>query len=147
MRRSKNMSKETIEKKLEQIHALLDELEGLLSCVFDDFKKDLVVIRAAERNFQLLVEIASDINTQILLERGRKTPDSYRQSFSDLGEAGILPSGLTEALLQSARLRNILVHEYDFEEDYHKFYTTAKELLPVYQEYVNAIHGSLENKI
>ncbi|MEK7560498.1 MAG: DUF86 domain-containing protein [Patescibacteria group bacterium] len=138
------MSQETVEKKLEQIKALLDELTGLLSRNFDDFKKDLVVIRASERNFQLLVELASDINTQLLLERGRKTPDSYRQSFSDIANIGIITHDLSETLGLSAHLRNILVHEYDFEEDYLKFYQSVKEFLPMYKEYVKTVHKSIK---
>jgi len=36
-------------------------------------------------------------------------------------------------------LSNILVHEYDFEEDYQKFYDSAKKFLPAYREYLVAI--------
>jgi uncharacterized protein YutE (UPF0331/DUF86 family) len=134
------MPKEVIFKKLDQIKELLAELERLLNMPLEDFKKDSVVLRAAERNFQLIVDLASDINTQILIERGKETPDTYRQSFSDLEKERILGKKLAERLVRSAKLRNILVHEYDFEEDDEKFYASAKESLSAYHEYIRIIY-------
>lgn len=135
------MTNEIILKKLEQLLALLKELDKLLSVSFDEFQKEIVSIRAAERDFQLIVDLASDINTQILLMRGQKTPDTYRQSFIDLAKDDILSSGLARRLALSAGLRNILVHEYDFEEDYKKFYESARGFTPFYKEYVKVVHN------
>jgi len=134
------MSAEVIFKKLEQIGNLLDELDKLLNRSFNDFEKDMVLVRAAERNFQLAVEIAVDINTHILIKETKKTPDTYRQSFSDLKKLGALKGDFVGDLEKSARLRNILVHEYDFEEDYKKFFESAKELLPAYHNYLAQIY-------
>lgn len=133
------MSKELIEKKLDQIQALIEQLTGILTRPFSEFHTDLLAVRAAERNFQLLADIASDINGQIILERDKPTPDTYRQSFLYLGREKILPMALAETLAESAKLRNILVHEYDFEEDYQKFYESAKKFLPAYREYLGEI--------
>lgn len=137
---------EVIAKKLEQIKELSGELARLLGVPFDDFEKDKVAIRAAERNFQLMVDLASDINTQILVERGEKTPDTYKQSFNDLARAGVLQNDLAKKLAVSAQVRNILVHEYDFEEDYKKFYNSAKSFIPVYQEYAKQINYYINDK-
>ena len=134
-----DMSKELIEKKLSQIRVLVEQLGEILARPFSEFQNDLLAIRAAERNFQLLTDIACDINGQILLEQGKEIPDSYRQSFSDLAKAGFLPKHITHDLIESAKLRNILVHEYDFEEDDERFYKSAKKFLPVYQKYLQAI--------
>src|SRR3989338_9214581 len=134
------MSYEVIEKKLDQIKELLGELDGLLEKSLDEFIKDKTVVRASERNYQLIIDLASDINTQILIEIGRKTPDTYKQSFSDLGKAGVLNSGLVNKMVQCAKLRNILVHEYDFEEDYEKFYSSAKENVGTIKEYARAVN-------
>ncbi|MFY9462943.1 MAG: HepT-like ribonuclease domain-containing protein [Candidatus Sungiibacteriota bacterium] len=56
-----------------------------------------------------------------------------------MSREGILPDRLARTLLKSAKLRTILVHEYDFEEDYQKFYESAKKFLPAYHEYLDAI--------
>jgi uncharacterized protein YutE (UPF0331/DUF86 family) len=137
------MSRELILKKVEQLKELLAELARLLETPLKEFADDLKTIRAAERNFELIVEVASDINTQMLLDTGKKTPDSDKQSFTELKRADIVPEKLAKQLVTSAKLRNILVHEYDFEEDYEKFYTSAKAVLPAYEEYIQAILAHL----
>lgn len=133
------MSKEIILKKIEQLKALLAELESLLQKGAEDFINDTVVIRAAERNFQLIVELAGDINTTLLVDKTGKTPDTYRQSFSDIEKLGVIDADLAAVMATSAKLRNILVHEYDFEEDYERFYISAKEIAPSYQKYIEAM--------
>ncbi|MBI4066349.1 DUF86 domain-containing protein, partial [Candidatus Gottesmanbacteria bacterium] len=67
------------------------------------------------------------------------TPDTYLQSFSDIEKLGLVSGDLASTLLVSAKLRNILVHEYDFEEDYERFYDSAKEIVPAYQQYIEAV--------
>lgn len=133
------MSKEFLQKKIEQIATLLREMHDLLDRPFDSFKNNSVVIHAAERDFQLTIDLASDINTHILVERQKPVPDTYRRSFMDISREGILPDRLVRTLVESAELGNILVHEYDFEEDYEKFYDSAKKFLPAYRDYLGAI--------
>lgn len=139
-----SMADEIILKKIEQIKGLLAAVQALLDRPFDAFVKDETVVRAAERNFELIVELASDINTHLLIEKTGKTPDSYKQSFSDLGAAGIVEARLAESLAESAKIRNVLVHEYDFDEDYKKFYEAVKRLIPVYGEYLAAVYHYIE---
>ncbi|TSC55303.1 MAG: Uncharacterized protein Greene041679_650 [Parcubacteria group bacterium Greene0416_79] len=79
----------------------------------------------------------------MLLESGKKTPDTYKQSFSELKKTGVLSDPLSKKLVVSAKLRNILVHEYDFEEDYERFYKAAKEAAPAYEDYIRAILAHL----
>jgi len=134
------MPNEVIAKKLEQIATLIEELTGFLDVPFREFGGDIRRVRSAERNFQLIVDTACDINTQILLERGGKTPDTYKQSFIHLEKDGVLSSELTGKLARSVSVRNILVHEYDFDEDYEKFFNAAKEMLATYQEYMKAVY-------
>lgn len=141
------MMDEVIAKKLEQIGNLLDELKRLLAKDLTEFQFDLVSVRAAERNFQLVVDLASDINTQLLVERGTKTSDTYRQSFTDLVAVGILNFDLAKKLGESAGLRNILVHEYDFDDDYVRFYAAAKDFIPAYRDYLKIIYKYIRGRI
>lgn len=130
---------EIIEKKVEQMKVLLRELEGLLEKPFSLDGFGMVIIRAAERDFQLIVDTASDINTIILGDKTGKTPETYRESFSSLAELKIFPDEVLQKLIQGARLRNVLVHDYDFQEDFKRFYDSAKILLPFFQQYVKEI--------
>jgi len=133
------MSEEFLQKKIEQIATLLRELRVLLDRPFESFKTDLVRIHAAERDFQLVIDLASDISTHILVERQKPVPDTYRHTFRDLAREKILPDRVAHTLIESAKIRNILVREYDFEEDYQRFYESAKSFLPAYHEYLVAI--------
>lgn len=140
------MQNEIVEKNLERLGLLAHELRQYLDVPFSEFSKDAMRISAAERKFQLIVDLASDVNTQLLVAAGKETPDTYRRSFTNLGRAGILPYECAEKLAESAGIRNILVHEYDFEEDYQKFYASAKEILPWYDVYIDAIRAHIVGK-
>jgi uncharacterized protein YutE (UPF0331/DUF86 family) len=137
----KNMAREIIQKKLAQMKNLLADLDRLLKMPFDVFVGDIDSVRAAERNFELLIELSSDINNEIALEKNLPIADTYRGSFTKLSGAGVLSGELSEKLGEATRLRNILVHEYDFEEDYRMFYDSATEMLPAFREYADAIGG------
>ena len=140
------MSKEFISKKLKQIVKLISEMEELLVIPFSEFKNKFTNIRTAERNFQLIVEQASDINNHILLETGNETPETYRASFTQIEKLGLIDNKISKELVKSANLRNILIHEYDFDQDNFIFYKSAKKFMPIYKEYISAIQKCLEKK-
>lgn len=130
---------EVIQKKLEQMNTLMKELEEWTSVPSDDFVRDLARLRASERNFQLIIDLAVDINARILIKKTQAAPDTYKESFIKLGAIGILPQVLAGTLAKSVAVRNILVHEYDFNEDYQLFYSSAKEIIPAYKDYLKSI--------
>ncbi len=138
------MSKEFILKKLEQMKTLLGELASLADLSFADFKNKFTNIRSAERNFQLVIELASDINAHISAERELPAPDTYRESFAQMIKICILPLKLKKDFIESSNLRNILIHEYDFDEDNFIFYKSLKKFIPLYQDYISFLHNYLE---
>lgn len=132
-----------VKKKLAQIDGLLSELGRLLALPFEVWNGAMDSVRATERNFELLVETASDICNELILAEHLDIPDTYKGSFARLGRAKIIGSGTAELLAESAQVRNVLVHEYDFEEDYKKFYESTKRILPAYRDFVEAIRQYL----
>ncbi len=42
---------------------------------------------------------------------------------------------------ETMSIRNILIHEYDFEEDYKKFYNSALNSISDYEEYCKLIYN------
>lgn len=52
----------------------------------------------------------------------------------------MLSHELVQQLAESAKVRNILVHEYDFEEDYEKFYHAARSHISAYRQYIEIIY-------
>ncbi len=138
------MSKEFVFKKLDQIRKLILEIREFFPPSFSEFVKKKMNIRATERNFQLMVELASDINAHLINESGKSTPDNYWESFRDIQKLGIISWELSKELVRSARLRNILVHEYDFDQDNFIFYKSVKKFLKVYENYIVAIQKYAE---
>jgi uncharacterized protein YutE (UPF0331/DUF86 family) len=128
-----------IHKKLEQMSVLLGELKQLLSVPFPEFKSEFRNIRSAERNFQLIIELASDINAQVIALSGAQTPDTYRESFTRMAALKVLDDGSLPLFIKSSNLRNILIHEYDFDEDNFIFYNSSKEFIPLYEGYIRSI--------
>jgi len=137
------MSRNLILKKLEQMKILLEELQSLLDLSFKEFKDTFRNIRSAERNFQLIIEIASDINAHIIAEMGAETPDTYRESFKRMATLKIIKEESLPSFVRSSNLRNILIHEYDFDEDNFIFYTSTKAFIPLYENYINSIKSYL----
>ena len=140
------MSKDFILKKISQIIKLISEIEELLNVSYSEFNLKFTNIRTAERNFQLIVEQASDINNHIILEESHEVPETYRASFTKLEKLGILNNKNTKELVKSANLRNILIHEYDFDQDNFIFYKSLKKFVPVYKEYISKIEAYLNYK-
>ena len=139
------MGNEIIEKKLEQIHALIAELKEWTEVDFEVFDRTVTLVRSCERNLELLVELASDINANIVLQKQGKTPDSYKDSFQWLAKMGIIEESLCKKLIDSVKLRNGLVHEYEFELNNRKFYDSIKnDFIPSYTEYLKAVIGQLK---
>jgi len=138
------MGNEVIQRKLYQIKKLLKDLRPLLDELEDEFLGKRTSVGASERDFQLIVNLAIDINGIIIVNAENQIPDTYYQSFLRLGKMGLIDEETATLLAESAKLRNILVHEYDFEEDPKKFYRSAKHMLPAYQKYIKAIFDFLE---
>ena len=144
------MDNQLLEAKLSQLLHILKETEGWLVVPPEAFAKDTKLVRACQRNLQLLVEYASDINGILVLELGRKAPGSYRESFTAVFDMGFA-SGFTDAnrnaLLASVEWRNNLIHEYEPAESDEAFYAKLQEFLSAYLDYARLIHHHFSPEI
>jgi uncharacterized protein YutE (UPF0331/DUF86 family) len=129
--------------KLNQLLHILAETEDWLMVPPDTFSADTKLVRACQRNLQLLVEYASDINGILILELGRKAPGSYRESFTAVFAmpfASEITSSDRDALVASVDWRNDLIHEYEPAESHVRFYQKLKEFFPAFRNYARAVH-------
>ena len=140
------MDQQLLDVKLNQLLHILSETEGWLGVSVEEFGHDTKLVRACQRNLQLLVEYASDINGILILDSGNKPPGSYRESFMAafaMDAAVSLSAADREALLASVDWRNELIHEYEPAESDEGFYAKLKEFLIAYRDYVRSIHARL----
>ncbi len=130
--------------KLSQLLHILSETGEWLAVPADAFGGNTKLVRACQRNLQLLVEYASDINAVVILDRGDKAPRNYRESFTEvfaLPFVSDLSDADRAALLASVDWRNELIHEYEPSESNDAFYEKLKEFIRAYREYARVIHA------
>ncbi len=77
-----------------------------------DPKKEASLL-ALERLFQLVVDEAIDINTELIQLKANKIPDTYRGTFYELPLIGILDQVFADKISHSVKIRNHIVHEYE----------------------------------
>jgi len=107
------MNSESIKQKMKVLRESILEIEPILKFSSDDIANDSLKIRSAERLFQLIIDSAVDINTEIIATNSFSSPDSYQGTFYTLREAKILDSNFADKIAPSVGLRNRLVHRYE----------------------------------
>ncbi|MCK9222989.1 MAG: DUF86 domain-containing protein [Limnochordia bacterium] len=134
---------EAICSKLEVLLEYYQELDGMTDEVsLEQYKKQIVLKRAIEREIQLIVECATDINNMILKHLGKGPPKDYFNSFIDLAEVGAIDVQFALEIAASTGLRNILVHEYQTIDD-DIVYSAITAVKTQYLRYISEVSSYL----
>lgn len=108
------LDKQFIYKKLEMLTGYIDFLEQLIADKdLEIIKKDLMLLAAIERYFQLTVDLMIDINIHIIRENNLGAPDEMQSTFKQLGEFKALDQSFAERIAPIVGARNMIVHRYD----------------------------------
>ncbi len=134
-----------VKRKLQKMAQYLDELASMRPASLDEYLSDVRGRRAVERLIQLIVDVAVDLNTHIVVDAGHPAPDDAHSSFTEVGRLRVLPSGLAGAIAPSAGERNIIVHEYEDLDDA-VIYESIGETLRLYREYIRAVLEYVDRK-
>lgn len=102
-----------IKRKIENILNYGEELKPLAGLSYDSFIGDIRNVRTAERDLQLIVDAAVDVNNHIIMASGALPPKDYFESFIKLSDLKVLSRDFAEKIAQSTGLRNRLVHAYE----------------------------------
>lgn len=132
-----------VRRKLARLLRNLDDLAPVEGLSVEAFRSDLFRQKGTERLLQEVVEAAVDVNLHLLRVHGGPSPPDYYRSFTLLGEAGLIPNELAEALAPSTGLRNRLVHEYDDLDDRIVLEAVA-EARRLFPEYARAVEELLD---
>ena len=76
------------------------------------FVSDPRSIGSARYYLQVSIETCINIANHLIATKRLRAPRDYRDSFTVLNEADILPPELTQTMRELAGLRNLLVHVY-----------------------------------
>ncbi len=102
---------------LERLTALRNEVAYLRSeaahaASVQAYTGDMRLKRAVERSLQVAIAICLDIGRRIVALEGLRYPADNQDVFCVLAEARIIPEPMLPTLLNMARFRNLIVHEY-----------------------------------
>ena len=139
-----DLRKEFILLKMQDLKTFLDEIKPLVEITFIEYKKDYVKRHAVEKLVELIVELASDINRNVIEAQQGSPASNYYNTFTQLGELNVLPEALSLRLASTTGLRNRLVHRYE-EIDHKIVYHSAVRLLPDYLQYFKLIEKYLKS--
>ena len=99
--------------------------------------------RIVERTLQMMVEICLDVANHIISDKGYRRPVGYADHFTVLRENKILISRLTARMMQMAKFRNLIVHNYD-KIDAEIVVGILKKSLPAFDAFKKAVVKFLE---
>ena len=101
-----------LDMRLERIEIACTKLDQAARAPFDRYANDPNLVDATERRIQVALQAAIDVGAHIISASGWKTPEDYRNVFTELAAHSVLPNDLAARLADAAGLRNLLVHEY-----------------------------------
>lgn len=103
---------DVIRRRLRLMEESLQYLQLLSDRSADDLRTAPLERAAGERLIQVVVDLAVDINSHLVVAGGAPAPETGRDSFPAAATVGALADDLAERLAPSAGMRNLLVHRY-----------------------------------
>ena len=98
--------------RLRYLGELLDELEAVRAAGRTAYDAHRPVRRQTLHDLQVAIQTCIDVAAHLVAELGLGAARNYADLFARLGERGVLDRALAARLIEAARLRNLLVREY-----------------------------------
>jgi uncharacterized protein YutE (UPF0331/DUF86 family) len=109
---------------------------------FKEYSDDIRLRRAVERSLHVAVETCLDIGRRIIAQEGFRYPEDNADVFRVLYEEKVVSSELLATLMDMARFRNLVVHDYARIDDA-KVYAILKKRLGDFDAFAREIVGYL----
>ena len=103
---------EIFSRRLDALDGYLGRLRSLGEAAEEEYLAEPGIHDLAARYLHLAIEAAIDLANHWIADHGLRTPDSNRDTFTVLEEAGEIEAALAERMRGWAGFRNVLVHEY-----------------------------------
>lgn len=108
------------------------------------YRGNKMLRRSVERTLQVAVEICLDIGRRLIALEGFRFPDDNQDVFRVLHEEDVVSDDLLATLLDMARFRNLIVHDYARIDDA-LVYNILKKRLGDFDAFVRAVQDYLES--
>lgn len=141
------LNKQFVERKIKLMGEDLSRLEELGDYTLDELAKDFYKFSTAERLLEKIITRAIDVNSHFIAELGKGTEKvrGYYDTFLRLYDLGVYSEKFAKKIAQSARFRNVLVHEYN-EVDEEIVHHSIREALGDFTKYCQYIIKFVEKK-
>ena len=110
---------------------------------FLEYQDNTRLRRAIERALQVAVEACLDIGRRIIALEGFRYPEDNQDVFRVLAKEGAVSADLLPTLLEMARFRNLIVHDYARIDDA-RVYGILKKRLGDFDAFAEAVWTYLE---
>ncbi len=110
---------------------------------FRQYVEDVRLKKAVERSLQVAIEACLDIGRRLIALEGFRYPEDNKDVFRVLYEEGVVPESLLPALVDMARFRNLIVHDYARIDDA-RVYGMLQKRLDDFDAYARAVAAYLE---
>ena len=136
---------DTIVARLKLLNGYVSDLRSLQDVDAQTYSENLLIRRTVERTLHLSIEASLDIGQHIIAQEGFRTPDDNKDVFVVLSEENVLPAELLSELIQMARFRNLIVHDYA-RIDNLIVHSILKQRLGDFDRYAQAVLRYLETR-
>ena len=106
------VDRDALSSRLSALSGYLKDLREFQNVSKERFVREGALHHLAERYLHLATECAIDIAHHLISDLGLPIPQTYKEAFDTLANAGLLPADLAEKLKGWVGFRNILVHMY-----------------------------------
>lgn len=104
---------QVLRRKLHLLEGYLATLRRISQVTLEEYLEDPRVHGSIERFLHLTAECAIDIASHLVSDQALGAPETYRDVFRILENAGQMPAGLASQMQAWAGFRNVLVHLYE----------------------------------
>jgi len=137
------VERDVIRRKLDRIVKCLQRIRQAQALTLDEYLNDADLQSVMERQLELAIGAAVDLNIHLLSQLGFGTPADSYSSFIELAKhTHVISPELARQLAPGAGLRNRLAHEYE-DIDHHQVYAGLQQALNLFPQYVEAVEAYL----
>jgi uncharacterized protein YutE (UPF0331/DUF86 family) len=106
-----DLNSEYLLEQFQLIEEYLRRARGIADRSRDDFLSDPYAVDASVRELIVLFETSHNIAKHLISREGWRAAASKAEAFEILGEQGILPADLVDALREASRFRNLATYQ------------------------------------
>lgn len=121
---------------------ILKKMQGV---PLKELKSEPIKYAGIKYYFQISIECCIDIEAHLISRLGLRRFEGYKELFTILGEADIIPNDFVPTLREMAGFRNMLVHLY-WEVDVDKVYEILNKNLQDFEKFAAYIAKFLKNQ-